>query len=293
MSGAAEPVMRVALQAGYGPVTVLHDIRFELYAGQSLGFVGASGAGKSTLALALLGLLAWRGGWARGEVMLDGVNLLALKEKEARELRGRRIALVPQSPMSALNAAVSLRRHFEEAWRAHEARGKREAFEARVQVLLEQVQLPLEPAFLDRKPGAISVGQAQRVLIALALLHRPAVVLADEPTSALDPVTQTEILKLLATVCADTGAALLYISHDLISVLQRCDAIAVLEGGRIAEQVAVKDLANRAHGSALQAMLDALPVPVEVVLRYRSQAAFGAICEQAKATAPDGDGPTT
>ncbi len=270
MSDAPHPVLRVALDAGYGSRTVLRDLRFDLRAGEALGFVGASGAGKSTLALALLGLLPWRGGWARGEVLLDGQNLLALKEREARQVRGRHIALVPQSPMSALNSAVSLRRHFEEAWRAHEPSGGRGKLNARLLSLLQQVQLPLEEAFLDRKPGTISVGQAQRALIALALLHRPAVVLADEPTSALDSVTNVEILKLLLQTCAETGTALLYISHDLISVLQRCHGLAVLDGGSIAERLDVKDIGKESHGPALQALLDAMPVPAEMVLRYRA-----------------------
>jgi len=147
VSDAPHPVLRVALDAGYGSRTVLRDLRFDLRAGEALGFVGASGAGKSTLALALLGLLPWRGGWARGEVLLDGQNLLALKEREARQVRGRHIALVPQSPMSALNSAVSLRRHFEEAWRAHEPSGGRGKLNARLLSLLQQVQLPLEEAF--------------------------------------------------------------------------------------------------------------------------------------------------
>ncbi len=113
-------LLEVRLRAGYGKQRVLDGVEFALGAGDRLGLVGTSGAGKSTLVLALLGLLPWRGGWAEGEVRLEGVNLLGLREREARRLRGRRVALVPQSPMSALNGAVTLRKHFEEAWRAHE-----------------------------------------------------------------------------------------------------------------------------------------------------------------------------
>jgi ABC-type glutathione transport system ATPase component len=176
MSG--QPLLRVRIDAGYAGRAILRDVRFELERGEVLGLVGTSGAGKSTLVLSLLGLLPWRGGRVTGEVMLEGRNLLALPERELRALRGRRIALIPQSPMTALNAAISLRSHFVEAWKAH-APMEREAFDARVGELLAEVQLPCDAEFLRRKPGQISVGQAQRALIALALLHRPALVVAD------------------------------------------------------------------------------------------------------------------
>ena len=152
-SALSEPLLTVRLRAGYGKQCVLEEVGFVLERGGRYGLVGASGAGKSTLVLALLGLLPWRGGWAQGEVLLEGVNLLALKEREARKLRGKRIALVPQSPMSALNGAVSLRAHFEEAWRAHES-GCGATFEERVRELMQQVQLPEGEEFLRRKPGA-------------------------------------------------------------------------------------------------------------------------------------------
>ncbi len=264
--------LQVALSAGYGVRTVLDEVRFELRAGQALGFVGSSGAGKSTLALALLGLLGWRGGWARGQVLLEGTDLLRMPEREARTVRGRRIALVPQSPMSALNGAVSLRAHFLESWKAHDAGGSA-ALEARLRELLPELRLPEDPEFLARRPGAISVGQAQRVLVALALLHRPAVLIADEPTSALDPVTQAELLLLLSRMCGSTGAALLYISHDLLSVLQLCDELAVLDSGRLVEQVAVGSLSDaRGHTPALDALLRALPVKPGQVRRLHDAA---------------------
>lgn len=255
----SHPVLSVQLSAGYGAQTVLDDLRFDLAPGQALGFVGSSGAGKSTLALALLGLLAWRGGWVRGHVTLDGQDLLQLGDRAARTLRGRRIALVPQSPMSALNGAVSLETHFREAWKAHESNPA--ALESRLDSLFAELSLPPGREFRARRPGQISVGQAQRVLIAMALLHRPAILIADEPTSALDPVTQAELLALLSRLGRSTGTALLYISHDLLSVLQLCDDVAVLDRGHIAERISVEAMAREgAHSAALQVLLDALPV---------------------------------
>jgi ABC-type glutathione transport system ATPase component len=260
-------LLRVNLEAGYPSKRVLHDIRFELERGEVLGLAGASGAGKSTLVLSLLGLLPWRGGNVRGEVMLDGENLLQLPERKLRTLRGRRVALIPQSPMNALNAAISLQSHFNEAWKAHRSDG-RAALDIRTRELLAEVQLPSDAEFLRRRPSQISVGQAQRVLIALALLHRPALIVADEPTSALDPVTQAQIVDLLKRLNRRHGVTLLYISHDLISVLQLSDRIAVLHEGTIAETLPVSGLAEARH-EATRALLGALPVPPEVLLSFR------------------------
>ncbi len=177
-----EPLLRVDLEAEYSGKPVLREIRFSLEPGQVLGLVGASGAGKSTLVLSLLGLLPWRGGQVKGEVVLEGENLLALSERRLRNLRGRRIALIPQSPMSALNPAINLRSHFQEAWNAHGSKG-RDALESRMNELLIEVQLPRDAEFLRRRPSEISVGQAQRILIALALLHQPALVISSNAAS--------------------------------------------------------------------------------------------------------------
>jgi len=259
------PLLQVNIQASYGKRQVLRDVQFELNAGEALGFVGTSGAGKSTLVMSLLGLLPWRGGDVSGEVMMVGRNLLQLNEREMRKLRGKEIALVPQSPMTALNPALSLRAHFEEAWNAHEESG-RKGLEARLAELLPEVQLPGDAEFLRRRSGEVSVGQAQRVMIALALLHRPKVLVADEPTSALDPVTQAEVLTLLKRLNRSTGTALLYVSHDLISVLQMCDRIAVLSEGSVVECLAVREIAQAKHAATL-ALLRSLPVSAETIIR--------------------------
>lgn len=263
----SDPLLRVVIDAGYSEKAVLREIQFELQQGEVLGLVGSSGAGKSTLVLSLLGLLPWRGGRVTGEIVLEGQNLLGLSERKLRELRGRRIALIPQSPMSALNSAISLQSHFKEAWKAHDHSG-RAALATRLQELLAEVQLPSDTEFLHRRPPQISVGQAQRVLIALALLHRPALIVADEPTSALDPVTQTQIVNLLRRLNRKHGATLLYISHDLISILQLSDRVAVLDAGVIVESLPVGDLDQARHDATL-ALLRSLPVPPHVLLRYR------------------------
>jgi ABC-type glutathione transport system ATPase component len=273
-----ETLLRVHLSAGYSGKTTLSAIHFELQQGEILGLVGSSGAGKSTLVLSLLGLLPWRGGRVSGEVLLRGRSLLKLSEKQLRGLRGKEMALIPQSPMTALNAAVSLRSHFEEAWKAHEKRG-RAALDERVQELMAEVHLPADAEFLRRRPREISVGQAQRVLIALALLHRPALIVADEPTSALDPVTQSQIVDLLRNLNRRHGVTLLYISHDLISVIQLCDRVAVLHEGTIVEDLPVGQLAEAQHAASL-ALLRALPVPPQTLLRFRDNASVDELLQK-------------
>ena len=266
-----EPLLSVRLDAEYDGKPALRDVRLELGRGEVLGLVGASGAGKSTLVLALLGLLPWRGGRVSGEVILDGQNLLEMSERKLRELRGRRIALVPQSPMSALNAAISIESHFREAWRAHSNDGRAE-FTSRVTSLLTEVQLPTEAEFLRRRPSQISVGQAQRVLIALALLHGPGLIIADEPTSALDPVTQSQIVDLLRRLNSKHGVSILYVSHDLVSVLQLAHRIAVLSAGSIAEILPAEEMSRASHPATI-ALLNALPVPAEAIIEYRGRIA--------------------
>jgi ABC-type glutathione transport system ATPase component len=261
------PLMQVRLRAGYGKRCILKDVQFDLCAGEVLGMVGTSGAGKTTLVMALLGLLAWRGGTASGQVLISGSNLLSMPARQARRILGKTIALVPQSPMVALNGAISLRAHFEEAWRAHEGSGQG-ALTARLLQLMEEVQLPSgDEGFLRRKPGQISVGQAQRVLIALALLHHPSILIADEPTSALDPVTQSEIVRLLRQLSGRNGTALLYISHDLVSVLQLCDKLAVLDRGVIAECMPLARVEQMRHPATLS-LFRSLPVPLRVLLSH-------------------------
>ena len=263
----SDDLLQVNLQASYAGKPVLHDIRFTLQRGEILGLVGTSGAGKSTLVLSLLGLLPWREGKVTGEALLEGVNLLRLSEPELRKLRGSRIAFIPQSPMTALNGAISLMTHFAEAWRAHQKGGQAVLLD-RLRGLLAEVQLPTDAEFLRKRASQISVGQAQRVLIALALLHRPLLIVADEPTSALAPVTQAQIIKLLKHLNDEHGTSMLYISHDLVSVLQLCDHVSVLDMGSIVESLPVSELQHGRHPATL-ALLRSLPAPPEVLLTFR------------------------
>jgi len=253
-SGAMDSLLYARISADYPERPgVLDDVELEIGRGEIVGLVGESGSGKSTLATALLRLLECRGGKARGELRFQGRNLLALSSREMREVRGREIGLVLQSPLSALNPAMRIGRQIVESWRAHRE-GAPDLLD-----LLEMVNLPAEHAFLERYPRQLSVGQAQRVLIAMSIVHRPALLIADEPTSALDVVTQSEILQLFARLNRQMEMAILYISHDLLSVGSFCDRIAILQRGRIVESNPCQEIFRNPQHPYTQALLGAIP----------------------------------
>jgi ABC-type dipeptide/oligopeptide/nickel transport system ATPase component len=218
--------------AGKSPV--LRAVKLEIQHGEVLGLVGQSGSGKSTLAMAILGLLDKKRAQAEGTIRFQDTELLQLSERELRTLRGQAVALVLQSPLSSLNPALKIRTQLKEAWRAH-ASGTSEECAAAIRISLQSVSLPADDDFLRKYPSQMSVGQAQRVLIAMAVMHRPALLIADEATSALDVITQSEILALFRELNHSTGMSILYISHDLASVAGICDRIAILHQGEIVE----------------------------------------------------------
>jgi len=231
----AAPLLSLRLSVAYRNKSgVLRDVAIELRRGEILGLVGQSGSGKSTLSLAILRLLYLKGGTARGSLLFKGEDLFAKTEAEMRSLRGREMSIVLQSPLSALNPALRIGSQLSEAWRAH-SNGTQEECDAAISAALANVSLPNDGDFLRRKPAQLSVGQAQRVIIAMATLHRPSLLIADEPTSALDVITQSEILRLFAKLNRELRTSILYISHDLLSVATLCHRIAILHGGEIVE----------------------------------------------------------
>ncbi len=218
-----------------GKAPVLRGCSLEVKPGEVVGLIGQSGSGKSTLSLAILGLLGRRAR-VEGNIHFQGADLLAMTERDLRNLRGRALSLVLQSPLASLNPALRIRTQLQEAWHVHRADSatKSDRDEA-IRQAMASVSLPADPDFLEKRASQLSVGQAQRVLIAMAVMHRPALLIADEATSALDVVTQSEILQLFATLNRETGMSILYISHDLPSVAGICHRIAILHDGQIVE----------------------------------------------------------
>ena len=241
-----------------GKPPVLRDVEIEIQSGEVLGLVGQSGSGKSTLAMAILGLLDKKRAQAEGTIRFQDSDLLRLSERALRALRGRAVSLVLQSPLASLNPALKIRTQLKEAWRAHASGTALDCANA-IRTCLQSVSLPADDEFQRKYPSQMSVGQAQRVLIAMAIMHRPALLIADEATSALDVITQSEILTLFRELNRSTGMAILYISHDLASVAGICDRIAILHDGAIVECVTTQEIFSHPQHEYTQRLMAALP----------------------------------
>ena len=251
-------LLSLRLSVHYGDKAILRDVALEVGERESLGVIGQSGSGKSTLALAILGLLGWQGGRMTGSLVYNGREMTAAKDRDWRKLRGKEIGLVLQSASSALNPALRLETQFREAWQAHSHIPWRERRQEAL-ALLARFDLPTDDSFLARFPRQISIGQAQRVLIAMAILHKPPLLVTDEPTSALDPITGAEILNLFADLNRRLNVAILYISHDLLSVARICHRIAILHDGEVVECDASERIFNSPAHPFTRQLIAALP----------------------------------
>lgn len=254
-----QPFLSISITVSYrNRPEVLKNAFVQMRTGEVLGLIGQSGSGKSTLGLSILRLLEQKGGKATGSILFEGRDLLALKEREMREIRGREIGLVLQSPLSSLNPALRIGTQLLEAWKAH-ASGPREEGLRWIEDAMASVSLPHDQEFLRRMPSQLSVGQAQRVLIAMAIIHRPMLLIADEPTSALDVITQSEVLSLFRKLNHELGMGILYISHDLLSVSSICDRIAIMHEGQIVECGPTGQIFNHPAHPFTRRLIEALP----------------------------------
>jgi ABC-type dipeptide/oligopeptide/nickel transport system ATPase component len=236
----------------------LRGVEIEVSEGEILGLVGESGSGKSTIALALMQLLDHKGASIEGEILFNGRDLLQLRARDMRQIRGREIALVLQSPLASLNPALRIGTQMAEAWRAHISGAASKQWKDQALRLFERVSLPAEESFLSRYPRQLSVGQAQRVLIAMAVLHQPRLLIADEPTSALDAVTQSEILELFRSLNREMNMAMLFISHDLLAVASLCSRIAILQRGQVIESGPTGQMFRDPRTADTRALLEAV-----------------------------------
>ena len=245
------------LRVRFGSVVAVDGVSFAVRAGETLGLVGESGSGKSVTSLAVMRLLA--GASVEGAVLFQGRDLLTLPEKAMRQMRGRELAMVFQEPMTALNPVMAVGEQVAEAVRAHEPGLGRAEVRERVLAALDEVALPSPATRYGDYPHQFSGGQRQRILIAMAVVNKPALLIADEPTTALDVTVQAQILALLRRLREKHGLAMLFISHDLAVTAQVADRVAVMQGGRVIEENATAELFRSPQHPYTQRLLMAAP----------------------------------
>ena len=222
------------LSVSIGGASVLSDVSFSLERGERVGLIGESGSGKSMTALAVIGLLP-DSAHVTGQIRLEGTDLEALGERQLCAVRGDRIAMVFQEPMTALDPTMRVGKQVEEVISLHEGQSGAAA-RGRVLELLRRVEFPDPERVARAFPHQLSGGQRQRIMVAMAVACSPQVVLADEPTTALDVTVQAQMLRLLSRLVAEENAALVLISHDLAVVSSMCERLLVMYGGHLVER---------------------------------------------------------
>jgi oligopeptide/dipeptide ABC transporter ATP-binding protein len=255
------PVLSVRdLEVGFGTTKILHGVTFDLEAGQTLGVVGESGCGKSITGFTIMGMLPQPGRILKGSIRLEGRELVGLKEREYRKIRGAEIALVMQDPFTSLNPMMRVGDQIAEALRLHQDMDSSAARKHAIE-MLDEVGVPAPESSARKYPHQMSGGQRQRVVIAMAFACKPQVLIADEPTTALDVTLQAQILRLIRDLQQQEGTAVMLISHDIGAIASISSRIAVFYAGRIVETGPAAEVLQRAAMPYTRALLNALPQP--------------------------------
>ncbi|MDQ3671517.1 MAG: ABC transporter ATP-binding protein, partial [Actinomycetota bacterium] len=253
-------VVDLRVEIDYGArEDIVEGITFRVAAGEVLGLVGESGSGKTTVGLAILGHTRRGACIARGEVRIEGRDILMLPALERQRLRGRLVSYVPQDPASALSPAMRIGSQLEETLSAHGFGDSAAERRGRIVEVLGEVLLPSDDTFLRRYPHQLSGGQQQRVALAMAFANRPRVIVLDEPTTGLDVTTQAHVLETVRDLCAMHGVAAVYVSHDLAVVATLATRVAVLYGGRLAEVGPTRTLFRVAAHPYTRRLVEAIP----------------------------------
>jgi peptide/nickel transport system ATP-binding protein len=242
-----------------GVVKAVDGVTLQVDAGEVLGIVGESGSGKSVTGFSILGLVDPPGRIVRGRISFEGEDLALVSKERLRELRGNRIAMIFQDPMMTLNPILRIETQMVEAIRAHHPGVGRSEARARCCRALAQVGIPSPELRLHAYPGEFSGGMRQRVAIAIALLNRPALLIADEPTTALDVTIQAQILHEIKKLCSESGTAMIWISHDLAVIGDLADRVAVMYAGRIVEEGPVDDVLDRPLHPYTRGLIGSIP----------------------------------
>ncbi|MCL6458034.1 MAG: ABC transporter ATP-binding protein [Gorillibacterium sp.] len=250
--------LKTAFDTDQGMVISVDDVSFCLKPGETLALVGESGSGKSVTALSVMRLLGKGSHIIGGEVKFEATNILELDDKGMREIRGNKISMIFQEPMSSLNPVLTIGYQMCEAIMLHLKQSKKQACIHAVE-MLNKVGLPRPEALMKQYPFALSGGMRQRVMVAMALSCQPQVLIADEPTTALDVTVQAQIMQLMKDLCAAAGTAVLLITHDLGVVAEMADRVLVMYAGQVVEETDVFTLFDHPEHPYTQGLLKSIP----------------------------------
>lgn len=246
-----------------GLVHAVTGLSYEVELGKTLGIVGESGSGKSMTSLAIMGLLP-DGGETTGRIRFFGHDLLDRSDHEMRRVRGEKIAMIFQDPLSSLNPYYTVGLQISEAYRAHRGGSKRDGRKVAIDAM-RRVKIADPERRVDHYPHQFSGGMRQRIMIAMALCLEPDLIIADEPTTALDVTVQAQILELMTELQEETGTGMLFITHDLAVVSEVADEVLVMQNGETREHAPVAEIFSNPQSSYTKALLDAVPRITDVV----------------------------
>ena len=267
--------LRTVFRTANGEVAAVDGVSLSVAKGKTLGIVGESGCGKSMLSLSVMRLVPQPGRTMAGRVMFDGQDLLSLPPAAMRDIRGNRIAMIFQEPMTSLNPVFTVGDQITEAMRAHDRTASNAALRAKAIESLNRVRIPSPERRFDEYPHQMSGGMRQRVMIAMALACEPDLLIADEPTTALDVTVQAQILDLLRDLQAQTGMAIILITHDLGVVAEMADEVAVMYAGKVVERASGTDIFDDPQHPYTLGLLGSIPKIEET--RERLLAIEGAV----------------
>ncbi len=252
--------LEVSFTTDDGPVKVLHGVNFDVRAGRTLGLVGESGSGKSVTSMSIMGLLPKPYGQiVNGQILYRGTDLVTLPAEQMYAMRGDRISIIFQDPMTALNPVHTIGRQINEVLELHRPDLDKRARNEYALEMLKKVRIPLPEKRLNEYPHNLSGGMRQRVMIAMALACKPDILICDEPTTALDVTVQASILELMNELQQETGMAMIFITHDLGVVAEVCDDVAVMYGGRIVEYAEIFELFDHPKHPYTERLMGLMP----------------------------------
>ncbi|MCA3907388.1 ABC transporter ATP-binding protein [Vibrio vulnificus] len=252
--------LEVSFTTDDGPVKVLHGVNFDVRAGRTLGLVGESGSGKSVTSMSIMGLLPKPYGQiVNGQILYRGTDLVTLPAEQMYAMRGDRISIIFQDPMTALNPVHTVGRQINEVLELHRPDLDKRARNEYALEMLKKVKIPLPEKRLNEYPHNLSGGMRQRVMIAMALVCKPDILICDEPTTALDVTVQASILELMNELQQETGMAMIFITHDLGVVAEVCDDVAVMYGGRIVEYAEIFELFDHPKHPYTERLMGLMP----------------------------------